>query len=529
MTPVDKPTMHYSIPEPEVEESSGDEKNTQKGEELLKQAIKSYKAGNSEVAVSLLTDAVSVDDSNHKAWNAFGVILSTAKRYSDADVCFSNALLLDENNETYRKNYEKNLKKIKPETIIEKLKGGKLKLSDLLEKKIYGLPLLPLTAGLVILIILLLLSMAFASPLSETADCIQISAKLNPGENITITNLGDKENSDLSSISWTVDGVEIPPGTGMVLLPEQGSSATVDESIPGINLSDETTVTVTAEYKDKSSEPIAEIQFVPFPIYLENVSVAPVAEYIQKYKAGDVLSDSSSKYWMIKTVQIDGNYNLIRLIQNTVTQFSQVTGDTEVIEQKKVDNTYKYVTHIDTTPVSLTKNPAASRIYQDNQIVTDNTSPDNEITDAMYVLGFDEDADAYRTVLIHKHYNGEWGYRDTAEERYPRAQFEEKYPKSLGRVPRSSITIGSDSLPGGISPYIRGDIISTGTGSNEKYVIILSYNPADYTYTWQDIKSNPGRGWYTIGENMSGKAIEFNQIFKIFINNEDPDLMTHVT
>lgn len=60
-------------------------------------------------AIEIFQAITETDESNHKVWNALGVTFTKMNQYSNASVCYENALLLDPGNETYKKNAQKNL------------------------------------------------------------------------------------------------------------------------------------------------------------------------------------------------------------------------------------------------------------------------------------------------------------------------------------------------------------------------------------------------------------------------------------
>jgi Flp pilus assembly protein TadD len=70
-----------------------------------------FKAGNYSEAAWHFAAVTEADDQNHKAWNALGIYLSKTGEYGEADICFENALTLRPDNETYKKNQDRNRKK----------------------------------------------------------------------------------------------------------------------------------------------------------------------------------------------------------------------------------------------------------------------------------------------------------------------------------------------------------------------------------------------------------------------------------
>jgi len=85
------------------------------------EGMKLFKSGDYSGASERFLAAVGEDDQNHKAWNALGICLSKTVQYEDAAVCFDNAVALDPDNETYRKNKDRNDKKrgVQQETSLE--------------------------------------------------------------------------------------------------------------------------------------------------------------------------------------------------------------------------------------------------------------------------------------------------------------------------------------------------------------------------------------------------------------------------
>lgn len=85
------------------------------------EGMRLFKSADYQAASEQFLAAVGEDDQNHKAWNALGICLSKTAQYEDAGVCFDNAIALDPDNETYRKNKARNDKKrgVQPEESLE--------------------------------------------------------------------------------------------------------------------------------------------------------------------------------------------------------------------------------------------------------------------------------------------------------------------------------------------------------------------------------------------------------------------------
>jgi tetratricopeptide (TPR) repeat protein len=66
--------------------------------------MKEFKRGRYFEAARHFAAVTDADDQNHKAWNALGICLSKTGEYGEADICFENALTLQPDNETYKKN-----------------------------------------------------------------------------------------------------------------------------------------------------------------------------------------------------------------------------------------------------------------------------------------------------------------------------------------------------------------------------------------------------------------------------------------
>ena len=77
------------------------------------EGIKAYQAKNLERAEELFQEALEINDQNHKAWNALGIICSKIGKTKDALICFENALLIEPSNITYQNNFNKINKSLK--------------------------------------------------------------------------------------------------------------------------------------------------------------------------------------------------------------------------------------------------------------------------------------------------------------------------------------------------------------------------------------------------------------------------------
>jgi len=73
----------------------------------LSEGLQLFRDGKYDEASEKILEVVQNDENNHKAWNALGVVLSKTGQKDDAQSCFENAVQLDPDNETYKKNLEK--------------------------------------------------------------------------------------------------------------------------------------------------------------------------------------------------------------------------------------------------------------------------------------------------------------------------------------------------------------------------------------------------------------------------------------
>lgn len=67
-----------------------------------------FKSGDYNAAADHFSQVIKKEKENHQAWNALGTCLSKLEKYDDANTCFKNALQLQPDNDTYKKNINKN-------------------------------------------------------------------------------------------------------------------------------------------------------------------------------------------------------------------------------------------------------------------------------------------------------------------------------------------------------------------------------------------------------------------------------------
>ena len=67
-----------------------------------------FKSGDYSAAAEHFHQVTQENEKNHKAWNALGICLSKMGRYSDANTCFTYAIRLGPDNDTYKKNKRNN-------------------------------------------------------------------------------------------------------------------------------------------------------------------------------------------------------------------------------------------------------------------------------------------------------------------------------------------------------------------------------------------------------------------------------------
>ena len=73
--------------------------------------MKKFKEGDFVQAAHEFVSVTEADEHNHKGWNALGICLSKTGEYESAATCFENALAIEPDNATYKKNQERNDKK----------------------------------------------------------------------------------------------------------------------------------------------------------------------------------------------------------------------------------------------------------------------------------------------------------------------------------------------------------------------------------------------------------------------------------
>jgi tetratricopeptide (TPR) repeat protein len=79
----------------------------QAGQDRFRHSLTLIKSGQYQEASEILAGVCKEEESNHKAWNAFGVALAKLGEGESARTCFSNALLFDPDNPTYKRNRDK--------------------------------------------------------------------------------------------------------------------------------------------------------------------------------------------------------------------------------------------------------------------------------------------------------------------------------------------------------------------------------------------------------------------------------------
>ncbi len=524
---MDKPDLHYSIPVPENPGRDQEAGEESPNGDLFQKGLAAYKEGNLDEATRLLQECVTAEQDHHKAWNALGVVFSTAHNYPDAETCFQNAATLDPGNDRYKKNLETNRKNIAPPGLTGRITRITQSLRTL--PGLNGMKAVIIGAAAVILIAILfiILSGILSPPLADTAGPVVITGTL-AGDEITLTNRGGAGIKDIAAFTWTVDAIPVPAGSGTDLPPVEGATASVDGStLPGVNLSDETIVTVTATYRDKTTRQVAEIVFVPFPVYIEQTPApANLSAYIPLYKPGSLLlEEATGMYWLVGETLPEDRYRLSRMIRNPNDQYAIRKDQVLIRDMEDTDRSVRYITEINVSAVGdVTRQPSAPRQYSDGQVVWTGAGSIGQPDRAMVVLGFDQEADAYQADMIYRHYNGEWGYRENrTAELYPRALFETTWPQTLTRLPLSQITAGADSLPRSVTAHRPGDILATGREADAGTIMILGYDATAYTYTYQEVKQNASGGWYRTGNITDGKAVSIHQQYPQTEGNQDPD------
>lgn len=78
------------------------------GQDLFRKGISLFKSGNFQEASTIFLQILDIDEKNHKAWNALGVVYTSLGNYSQADVCYEKALALAPETAPYQRNLERN-------------------------------------------------------------------------------------------------------------------------------------------------------------------------------------------------------------------------------------------------------------------------------------------------------------------------------------------------------------------------------------------------------------------------------------
>ena len=84
----------------------------EQNKELYNQALSLFRLKDYTRAAELMFEIVEKDNSDHRAWNSYGICLSKLREYNSAAVCFNNATNLDPDNPVYQKNKGVNEKKM---------------------------------------------------------------------------------------------------------------------------------------------------------------------------------------------------------------------------------------------------------------------------------------------------------------------------------------------------------------------------------------------------------------------------------
>jgi tetratricopeptide (TPR) repeat protein len=74
---------------------------------IFQDGVRLFKEGKYIEAVEKLHTVASAEQKNHKAWNALGVALSKTGDLDQAIICFENAITINPDNQTYKKNLER--------------------------------------------------------------------------------------------------------------------------------------------------------------------------------------------------------------------------------------------------------------------------------------------------------------------------------------------------------------------------------------------------------------------------------------
>jgi len=480
--------------------------------DVFNKGIEAFRRGDNAQAINLLTKVVEEKENDPRSWNALGVAFAKSGKYSDADICFQNAVTLDPENEVYIKNRNKNINYLP--------KNSKKRISDLIElikenkSNRYAIGGL---IGVFLLIVLLVIipPILFPAPMADTAGVIPINISTDE-EMLVITNSGSLV-PKLSAFQITADNQTIKIDEKVQILGvEPGSALSIPlEKLRPYSSDNRTTIRASAIFKDDSTRQLmTRTVVIPpnKPVNTPEPTPTPVP-YTPKLKPGDLLLVKDKDiYLLISDILPDEKYKIIPFSRQSDGLF-QVMKDIQINTSMRAIEESSIITDLTLSgssfePDSLhqgdkkenVSKDLALPIYKAGDLIAQTQSARS---DQMVILGYDAGTDEYATDILYPYYNGEWGYRkDKIIKWKPRTDIETDYPYRTLRIALYSIGIGADSSPPG-SPvlYHTGDIIAKDQSADAELLVILSYNEDTNKYETDTIRRTYDGKWYKTGNS----------------------------
>lgn len=482
-------------------------------QDIYKKGIEAYRRGDLSQASHHLMQVVETDEHDHRAWNALGVVLTKMGKYQDADVCFENALILDQGNAVYERNRVKNSSHVKKD-MKELLSSGYFSLPANLP---FGLSAPYLIGGILLLLILIALLAVIIppffqpEPLATSAGDIQISIE-QLDDLILVRNNGGAGLEKVAEFLLTGNNQTIHSLSG---LPRNlGTSKGSTLGIPHEDLypiSDDNTVTIrlSARYVDDSERPVLN-QKIILPVLVNETAVMNITPvlipYDPQYKTGDILINESGSYLLVSDILPDNQYRIQSLNRRNeglffIQPYSAQNMSMQETEQSSIKSAMLQIPAegmlSPDIPYQAVRNDSSSGIgplYVPGDVVSSSKSSSEE---AFVILGFDSGTDEYAFDNLYQYHSGEWGYRpDALSEWKDRSEFERSYPVRVTRIALSQVGIGEESSPPGTQPlYKDGDIVAKDRGADASLLLIMAYDPLTNSYATSPIWQSYNGGW----------------------------------
>jgi hypothetical protein len=511
----------------------------------FQRGLRAFRNGDYETAVKHLSQAVEYDENNHRAWNALGTACAKVTRYTDADLCFENALTLEPDNPLYQKNQNTNAKHLKKPPLIVAHSQGSILDHPPFDKIPFDL--IPIerkfvaagAAGLLIIIIILLTlsGVIFTSPPEPSGPPLSLSVNLS-GDSIVLINEGGTDIGQISSFTWKINEIAIgtgEPGDPGTLGVTPGAVARVPLTrLLASNLSNEMRVMVIAHYKEGGAMVALDTRLPPPPRELlptvnKTPEITPTptpVPDVPKFREGEVIIDKSlGTYWIIIAPPVNSTYTTAPAARVPDGTFTAIDTTATTISMKTLEQTATSIglstkggtaTGIaGLTPPPVTGVPTLhpEPIYAVGDLVNSRKTGDE---DMMVILGYDPASDQYQADNLHRYYTGEWGYRPTDISKwYFRPTLEQQNPHRIGRITLSDVGIGADSSPPRTPvKYGPGDIISPDKAGIDKLHVIITYRPEDDMYETDIIRPAYDGGWIRTGTTIMEK--------RAFVERDNP-------